>query len=88
MKKLLLIVSIMLGLGTSTVMAEDPVGIKTVFGGAYYDVETVGDYAYVASGAGLKVFDVSNPASINLIGIYNPFHCQYRLQIINNITFR
>jgi hypothetical protein len=68
LKKLLLILSIVFGSSIALQAVEDPVGTKTVFGGAYNAVETVGDYAYVASGAGLKVFDISNPTSPSLVG--------------------
>jgi len=54
------------------VNAKDPVGTKTVFGGAYSTVRTVDNIAYIGTRSGLfKIFDVSVPSSPMFIGEIN-----------------
>jgi len=86
MKHILLILSLLLGLA-NTLHAEDSIGTTTLFGGAYNDVKNVGNYAYVASGAGLKVIDVSNPATPQLVAKYDTNDSANGIDIFGNKAY-
>jgi len=59
-----------LDVGTPTAPVE--VGAAS-FPGYAYDVEVTGGHAYVAaSGTGLRVIDIGDPASVFEVGFLNP----------------
>src|SRR3972149_7494934 len=63
---LFLVFSILFGFNHHA-SAKNPLGS---YGEAFSDVKVVGNYAYVASGYGLKIFDISNPSSPKLMSTY------------------
>lgn len=56
--------------------------------GTAYDVFVAGNYAYVADGAaGLRIVDISNPASPNLVGTYDSPGTAYGVFVSGNYAY-
>ncbi|UZO74948.1 DUF4347 domain-containing protein [Microcystis aeruginosa str. Chao 1910] len=59
--------------------------------GYAYDVQVVGNYAYVADGdSGLQIIDISNPTNPTLKGNYDTtssFHWAYDVQVVGNYAY-
>ncbi len=53
-----------------TVNAKDPVTVEYVghIGGVTYDVDVVGNYAYIGEGPRLTILDISNPKTPTVVG--------------------
>ncbi|MDB9541500.1 LVIVD repeat-containing protein, partial [Anabaenopsis arnoldii] len=56
--------------------------------GSAYDVEVVGNYAYVADGnGGLQIIDISDPANPTRTGGYNTSGLAYGVQVVGNYAY-
>ncbi len=57
-----------------TVNAKDPVTVEYVghIGGVTYDVDVVGNYAYIGEGPRLTILNISNPQTPTVVGKTEP----------------
>jgi ELWxxDGT repeat protein len=57
------------------------------FGGAFYDATTVGVLLYAATGGGLQIFDISDPAAVTRMGGYETSDAAYGVQVEGNLAY-